>query len=160
MDDLNTPSPGSESADYLTRISRIPRGAIADWEKRSLLHSGSGRRHAWDSRPTGRYRNLGSSLIWGLHNCPDNCEASSSMPQCVARARRAYMATACDHTTATGREVCTVEGSWGVGRAGYGIHVRRGPRPWAVRSDILISLLCSDSVHTFLVSYSSQVLVQ
>ena len=34
------------------------------WEKRSLS-SGSGRRHAWDSRPTGRYRNLGF-FVWVL----------------------------------------------------------------------------------------------
>ena len=118
----------------LARISRTPRGAIADWEE-GHLSSGSGRRHAWDS-PDPR----GAIAIWdrrlfGVCNT-GQLQASSSMPQCVARARRAYMATACDHTTATGREVCTVEGSWGVGRAGYGIHVRRGPRPWAVRSDI------------------------
>merc|ERR1712128_81185 len=31
----------------------------ASHQKRSLS-SGSGRRHAWTSRPTGRYRNLGS----------------------------------------------------------------------------------------------------
>merc|ERR1712194_38011 len=31
----------------------------ASHQKRSLF-SGSGRRHAWTSRPTGRYRNLGS----------------------------------------------------------------------------------------------------
>ena len=43
----------------IARISRTPRGAIADWEE-GPLSSGSGRRHAWDSRPTGRYRNLGS----------------------------------------------------------------------------------------------------
>ena len=48
------------SADLLG--SPVSRGALSQIGKRSLS-SGSGRRHAWDSRPTGRYRNLGSSIV-------------------------------------------------------------------------------------------------
>ena len=40
-----TRSPSSGSERRLARISRIPRGAIADWEEDPLLR-GSGRRHA------------------------------------------------------------------------------------------------------------------
>ena len=49
-------------------LPETPQPTIGAWrftytrashQKRSLS-SGSGRRHAWDSRPTGRYRNLGS----------------------------------------------------------------------------------------------------
>ena len=54
------------SADLLG--SPVSRGALSQIGKRSLS-SGSGRRHAWDSRPTGRYRNLGSSFyIWGVQH--------------------------------------------------------------------------------------------
>ena len=35
---LNTPSPAAPSAD-LARISRTPRGAIADWEEEHLLYT-------------------------------------------------------------------------------------------------------------------------
>ena len=73
--------------------------------KEGPLSSGSGRRHAWDSRPTGRYRNLGSSFIWGLQH--GTTEKPPPRCQCVAGANTAYMATACDHTTAT-RDVRSV----------------------------------------------------
>merc|ERR1712008_300893 len=53
------PSPGSERR--LARVSRyILRGAYRTLGQEESP-SGSGRRHAWNSRPTGRYRNLGSS---------------------------------------------------------------------------------------------------
>ena len=54
---LNTPSPAAPSADLLG--SPVSRGALSQIGKRSLS-SGSGRRHAWDSRPTKRY----------IANCP------------------------------------------------------------------------------------------
>ena len=53
-----TLSPGSERR--LARVSRTSRGALSHIGTRGESPSGSGRRHAWNSRPTGRYRNLGS----------------------------------------------------------------------------------------------------
>ena len=47
------------------RISRIPRGAIADWVEPSPP-APRAPTCLWDSRPTGRYRKLGSSFFWGL----------------------------------------------------------------------------------------------
>jgi hypothetical protein len=54
------------SADLLG--SPVSRGALSQIGKRGAFSSGSGRRHAWDSRPTGRYRNLGSSRSFGACN--------------------------------------------------------------------------------------------
>ena len=59
---LNTPPPAAPSADLLG--SPVSRGALSQIGKRSLS-SGSGRRHAWDSRPTKRYRQIAL-----FPNCP------------------------------------------------------------------------------------------
>ena len=92
---LNTPSPPAPSADLLG--VPVSRGALSQIGKRSLS-SGSGRRHAWDSRPTGHYRNLLFFLCLGFAKV----QLRSLLMDVRVRGRDTEsMATARDHSTAT-----------------------------------------------------------